>query len=158
MGNNNLTNTHHQTFESLKQVNEQGEESWSARGLGRVLGYAEYRNFLPVIAKAKTACTHSQQDVSDHFVDMHEMVTIGSGAKRKRPDIRLSRYACYLVVQNGDPAKPVIAKGQTYFALQTRRQELGGTMPEDLPTPDSGIRQLEKKQKQLDAKKEDDTP
>ena len=124
MSQDNLTHAHHQTFESLKKINEHGQEYWSARALGKVLGYAEYRNFQPVIAKAQEACDNSGQDNADHFEHVHEMVTIGSGAQRQLPDIRLSRYACYLVVQNGAPSKPVIANGQTYFALQTRRQEL----------------------------------
>ena len=115
--------THHETFESLKQE-ENGCEFWSARKLSKVLEYLEYRNFLPVIKKARDACKNSGYNVSDHFVDIHEMVEIGSKTKRKISDIKLSRYACYLIVQNGDPEKPVVANGQTYFALQTRRQEL----------------------------------
>lgn len=133
-------NTDHQSFESIKQVNEHGQEFWSARQLGKVLGYSEYRNFQPVIAKAAEACTNSDQAISDHFVEVHEMVLIGSGAKRKLPDVRLSRYACYLVVQNGDPSKPVIANGQTYFALQTRRQELAD---------DQAFKQLKEDEKRL---------
>jgi DNA-damage-inducible protein D len=114
---------HFQTFESLKQeVN--GCVFWSARKLAKILEYYEYRNFIPVIEKAKIACKKSGHKVEDHFVDIHEMVSIGSGAKRKVTDVKLSRYACYLVVQNGDSTKPVIANGQTYFAIQTRRQEL----------------------------------
>jgi DNA-damage-inducible protein D len=97
---------------------------WSARKLAKILEYYEYRNFIPVIEKAKIACKKSGHKVEDHFVDIHEMVSIDSGAKRKVTDVKLSRYACYLVVQNGDSAKPVIANGQTYFAIQTRRQEL----------------------------------
>jgi DNA-damage-inducible protein D len=115
--------THHQTFESLRQE-EEDLEFWSARKLSKVLEYYEYRNFLPVIEKAKEACKNSGHRIEDHFVDYHEMVEIGSGARRYISDVRLSRYACYLIVQNGDPAKPVIANGQTYFAMQTRRQEL----------------------------------
>lgn len=124
MSQDDLTTVHHQTFESLKTINELGQEYWSARALAKVLSYSEYRHFLPVLTKAKEACQNSQQPVENHFEDVLEMVTIGSGAQRKLPDVRLSRYACYLVVQNGDPSKPVIANGQTYFALQTRRQEL----------------------------------
>ena len=124
MSQDDLTAVHHQTFESLKTINEFGQEYWSARALAKVLSYSEYRHFLPVITKAKEACQNSHQPVENHFEDVLEMVTIGSGAQRKLPDVRLSRYACYLVVQNGDPSKPVIANGQTYFALQTRRQEL----------------------------------
>jgi DNA-damage-inducible protein D len=111
-------------FEMLKKTNETGQEVWSARELAKVLQYSEYRHFLPVIEKAKEACNNSKQKVSDHFEDILDMVAIGSGAKRKLEDVLLSRYACYLVVQNGDPSKPIIAVGQTYFALQTRRQEL----------------------------------
>jgi len=115
---------HHKTFEDLKELNESRMEFWSARKLSKVLEYSEYRHFLPVIEKAKEACRNSGHDVRDHFEDVLGMVDIGSGAKRELPDVRLSRYACYLVVQNGDPTKPVIANGQTYFAIQTRRQEL----------------------------------
>ncbi len=114
---------HHLTFESLKQE-ESGSEFWSARKLAKALEYSEYRHFLPVIEKAKEACTNSKNSIDDHFEDLLEMVQIGSGAMRSIADIRLSRYACYLIVQNGDPSKPVIANGQTYFAIQTRRQEL----------------------------------
>ena len=117
-------NRHHQTFERLKRINEDGNEFWSSRQLAKVLDYAEYRNFQPVIEKAKKACDNSSQQIEDHFVDMHEMVKIGSGAKREMPAVALSRYACYLIVQNADSTKPVIANGQTYFAIQTRRQEL----------------------------------
>ncbi len=124
MAKNEIEEQHHQTFEEIKQINEFDQEYWSARQLGKVLEYAEYRNFLPVIEKAKEACRNSGQPVEDHFVEMHEMVSIGSGAERKMESYGLSRYACYLIVQNGDPAKPVIANGQTYFAIQTRRQEL----------------------------------
>lgn len=133
-------NTDHQSFESIRQVNEHGQAFWSARQLSKVLGYSEYRNFQPVITKAAEACTNSDQAISNHFVEVHEMVPIGSGAKRKLPDVRLSRYACYLVVQNGDPTKPVIANGQTYFALQTRRQEMAD---------DQAFKQLKEDEKRL---------
>jgi len=119
-----IEKAHHETFEGLKEVNEHGQEYWMARRLSKILEYAEFRNFLPVIDKARKACENSGQSVDDHFVEMHEMVSIGSGAEREMPSWALSRYACYLIVQNGDPNKPVIANGQTYFALQTRRQEL----------------------------------
>ncbi len=145
MDNKNLSNAHHQTFEDLKQSSDDGLEFWSARALSVVLGYAEYRNFHPVISKALEACVNSGQEAADHFVDVHEMVTIGSGAKRKLANVRLSRYACYLVVQNGDPSKPVIANGQTYFALQTRRQELAD---------DAAFKQLEEDQRRLLLRKE----
>ena len=124
MGNKDIVIQHHETFESIRHFDENNNEYWLARELARVLEYSEYRHFLPVIEKAKEACTNSEHTVTDHFEDILEMVKIGSGAKRPVSNIRLSRYACYLIVQNGDPSKPVIANGQTYFAMQTRRQEL----------------------------------
>ncbi|EFK4663662.1 DNA damage-inducible protein D [Escherichia coli] len=190
-------NEHHQPFEEIKLINANGAEQWSARQLGKLLGYSEYRHFIPVLTRAKEACENSGHTIDEHFEEILDMVKIGSNAKRALKDIVLSRYACYLVVQNGDPAKPVIAAGQTYFAIQTRRQELaddeafkqlredekrlflrnelkehnkqlveaaqqantthfdvgskvrqtiqelGGTMPEELPTPQVSIKQLE---------------
>ena len=190
-------NEHHQPFEEIKLINANGAEQWSARQLGKLLGYSEYRHFIPVLTRAHEACENSGHTIDDHFEEILDMVKIGSNAKRALKDIVLSRYACYLVVQNGDPAKPVIAAGQTYFAIQTRRQELaddeafkqlredekrlflrnelkehnkqlveaaqqantthfdvgskvrqtiqelGGTMPEELPTPQVSIKQLE---------------
>ncbi len=124
MPKSSVSTQHHATFEGIRQLDEAGNEFWSARQLARVLEYSEYRHFLPVIGKAREACQNSQHAVVDHFEDVLDMVEIGSGAQRKVEDVRLSRYACYLIVQNGDPSKPVIANGQTYFALQTRRQEL----------------------------------
>lgn len=115
---------HHQPFEEIKQVDNEGSEYWSARELAKLLDYSEYRHFNPVLERAKEACLNSGHNVDDHFEDVLGMVKIGSGAQRELKDIKLSRYACYLVVQNGDPTKPVIAAGQTYFAIQTRRQEL----------------------------------
>jgi DNA-damage-inducible protein D len=119
-----IADQHHQTFEGIRQFDGEGNEYWTARHLARVLEYSEYRHFLPVIERAREACRNSGHPEADHFEDVLDMVEIGSGAKRQVADIHLSRYACYLIVQNGDPAKPVIANGQTYFALQTRRQEL----------------------------------
>ncbi|WP_340123999.1 DNA damage-inducible protein D [Methylobacter svalbardensis] len=124
MTNKRIAEQHHDTFDRIRQQDEDGNEYWLSRPLAKVLDYSEYRHFLPVLDRAKEACRNSGQAVEDHFEDVLEMVEIGSGAKRELPDVRLSRYACYLVVQNGDPAKPVIANGQTYFAMQTRRQEL----------------------------------
>ena len=115
---------HHATFESIRHVDADGNDFWLARQLASVLDYSQYRHFLPVVERAREACHNSGQPVSDHIEDVLTMVDIGSGAKRQVEDIRLSRYACYLVVQNGDPSKPIIANGQTYFAMQTRRQEL----------------------------------
>lgn len=115
---------HHSVFERTRKVNDQRAEYWSARELGKILGYLEYRNFLPVVQKAREACFNSGHKPENHFVDTHEMVSIGSGAKRAVEDVKLSRYACYLIVQNADPAKEIVAIGQTYFAVQTRKQEL----------------------------------
>jgi DNA-damage-inducible protein D len=112
------------TFEGIKQVNEYGQDYWSARNLQKILEYSGYRNFLRVVDKAKEACRNSGQPVENHFEDVLDMVRIGSGAVRKVEDIRLSRYACYLIVQNADPSKEIVALGQTYFAVQTRKQEL----------------------------------
>jgi len=112
------------TFERIKSVSPEGNEFWSARDLARVLEYLNFRNFQPVIEKAKEACANSGHAVADHFAGMRNMVGIGSGAQRELEDWALSRYACYLVIQNADPSKPMVALGQTYFAIQTRRQEL----------------------------------
>ncbi len=110
-------------FETIKRLDESGVEYWSSRELSKELEYTDYRNFLSVIEKAKIACENSGEVIHNHFVHMDEMVQIGSGAERSIDTIYLSRYACYLVVQNSDPSKVVVAKGQTYFAIQTRRQE-----------------------------------
>src|ERR1043166_7157140 len=112
------------TFERIKSVNAAGHEFWSARELARVLEYSEFRHFQPVIEKAREACLNSAHRVEDHFEQILEMVSIGSGAQRPIQDWKLSRYACYLVIQNADPGKPLVALGQSYFAVQTRRQEL----------------------------------
>lgn len=117
-------NTHHDSFEGIRREDERGNEFWSARELAPLLEYPQWRNFVPVVDKAKQACERSGNAVADHFADMRKMVHIGSRAQRPISDVHLSRYACYLIVQNGDPSKPVIANGQTYFAIQTRRQEL----------------------------------
>ena len=115
--------THHQTFESLKQE-EDGCEFWSARKLQRFSNTLNIVIFFLLLKKQKKHVKTADTYIVDHFEDILEMVDIGSGGQRQIADVRLSRYACYLIVQNGDPAKPVIANGQTYFAIQTRRQEL----------------------------------
>jgi len=102
----------------------EGVECWSARELQVIFNYTEWRNFLKVINKAKDSCLNSGESVPNHFVDVNKMVSIGSGADRPVDDIALTRYACYLVAQNGDPAKPEVAFAQTYFAVQTRKQEI----------------------------------
>ncbi|PWK38984.1 DNA damage-inducible protein D [Cupriavidus plantarum] len=124
MSGKSVAHVHHATFEGIRCVDDIGNEFWRARALAKVLDYSEYRHFLPVIERAREASRNSGHEVEDHFEDVLEMVEIGSRARRALRDVRLSRYACYLIVQNGDPSKPVIANGQTYFAMQTRRQEL----------------------------------
>lgn len=111
-------------FEKLKHVNEYGQEFWYARELQVALEYSQWRYLKEAIERAKTACTNSGQNMTDHFAEVRKMVEIGSNAKREIEDIALSRYACYLIVMNGDSRKEVIALGQTYFAVKTRQQEL----------------------------------
>ncbi|MFA7232121.1 MAG: BRO family protein [Victivallaceae bacterium] len=185
---------HHKTFEELRHVNEEGGEYWSARELFPVLEYNSWDKFKNVIEKAIIACENSNQLVDNHFSQTGKMAQLGLGTQKEVPDYHLSRYACYLIVQNGDSSKPVIANGQTYFAIQKildhmgpaelaanlfratqteeklRRdnikgrnnanrthwevgdkvrktiEELGGTMPENLPAPEKGIPQIEREQ------------
>lgn len=118
-------------FEQIKKINEYGQEFWSARDLWKILGYTEYGKFLPAINRAMKACENSGQAVSDHFAEVSDMVKIGSGAEREIDDYKLSRYACYLIAQNGDPKKKEIALAQTYFAIQTRKQEVQEALLED---------------------------
>ena len=113
-----------QTFENIKHVDENGTEFWYARELQKALEYTEYGKFLPVIEKAIEACRKTGFDEGNHFAHVSEMVRIGSGAERKMDSYKLSRYACYLIVMNGDPRKEVIALGQTYFAVKTRQKEI----------------------------------
>jgi DNA-damage-inducible protein D len=120
---NSLQNSSNPTFEEIKQVDGHGEY-WTARRLAVILEYADYRNFKEVMTKAWNACKNSGQRGRDHFGKLTTMVNIGSGAQKSIDDVRLSRYACYLIVQNADPGKEVVALGQTYFAVQTRLQEI----------------------------------
>jgi DNA-damage-inducible protein D len=117
----------YKTFENIKHVRDNGTEFWYARELAPTLEYAKWENFSKVTDRAMLACKNSGFEVSDHFLEVRKMVAIGSGAKREQRDYELSRYACYLLVQNGDPRKEIIALGQTYFAIQTRRAEVADT-------------------------------
>ena len=121
---NEVGNYSEQIFENIKHINEYGQEFWYARELSRALEYKDFRNFEQIIFKAMDSCKNSGFDIGDHFGDVTEMVEIGSNARRGFPGYMLSRYACYLIVMNGDPRKQVIALGQTYFAVKTRQQEL----------------------------------
>jgi DNA-damage-inducible protein D len=112
------------SFESHAQQTENGVEFWLARDIQHLLGYSKWENFLNVVSKARTACEVSGHQVQDHFPDVRKMVDLGSGSQREVDDIMLTRYACYLIAQNGDPKKQEIAFAQTYFAIQTRRAEL----------------------------------
>jgi len=111
-------------FEKIKKMSEDGYECWSARDLYKLLEYSRYEHFLPVIEKAKEALVNLKDDVSNHMQDILHMVEIGSGAEREIEDVRLSRFACYLIIQNADPSKKNVALGQAYFAVKTRQKEL----------------------------------
>jgi len=141
------------TFERIKRASPQGHDFWSARELARVLEYSDFRNFATVVEKAKEACAKSGHAVADHFGEITEMVGIGSGALRPVEDWKLSRYACYLVIPNADPSKPLVALGQTI-------RELGGTMPENLLTAESikKVESREKKRLQAEQKKAAQSP
>ena len=111
-------------FENIKQINEYGQEFWYARELMPILEYSNWQNFEKIVKKAKISCENSDISVLDHFTNVNKMVLIGSGAYREQIDYKLTRYACYLIAQNGDSRKKVIALAQTYFAVQTRKQEI----------------------------------
>lgn len=140
---NSNTNYTESLFDSIRHVNEYGQEFWYARELQKVLEYTEYNKFLPAIKRAMVACEQSNNNVQDHFAEVGEMVTIGSGAKREFESYKLSRYACYLIVMNSDSRKKVISLGQSYFAIKARQQELI-----------AGYDQLTEDQKRLAIRKE----
>lgn len=118
-------------FEDYSQTTDNGIEFWFARDIQHLLGYSEWRNFTKVISKAKTSCEASGNQIEDHFVDVNKMVSIGSGTEREIEDIMLTRFACYLIAQNGDPKKEQIAFAQNYFAIQTRNFEVIAKRIED---------------------------
>ncbi len=118
------TKKENQTFEEIKHIDENGVEYWYARELQKILEYTQWRRFENVIDKAKISCKNTGIKAIDHFADVGKMVQIGSGAEKEIKDYKLTRYACYLIAQNGDSRKKVIALAQTYFAIQTRKQEI----------------------------------
>ena len=120
------------SFEQLKLVNPHGAEYWSARDLQALLGYSQWRRFEDAVSRAITSCTQSGNDPAHHFASAGKMIALGKGGMREVPDFHLSRFACYLIAQNGDPRKPEIAFAQKYFAIQTRRQELSDAYAADL--------------------------
>ena len=119
----NADNTYQSPFESIKQIDDDGNEYWYARDLQEILEYSEWRNFSKIIEKAKSACETSGHAVQSEFVDVNKLVDVGANLQRSIQDIVLSRYACYLIAMNGNPRKEVIALAQTYFAVKTHEQE-----------------------------------
>ena len=134
---------HISPFEAIRKVSKEGIEYWSARDLAKILGYTQYNKFVHVIRKAEEACLNSGQPIEDHFTHTGEMIATGKGAQRRFNTVLLSRYACYLIIQNSDPEKPIVALGQTYFAVQTRRQEI---IDELAALPENELRLLRRSQ------------
>ena len=127
----NADNTYQSPFESIKQIDDDGNEYWYARDLQEILEYSEWRNFSKIIEKAKSACETSGHAVQSEFVDVNKLVDVGANLQRSIQDIVLSRYACYLIAMNGNPRKEVIALAQTYFAVKTHEQEQSELQKED---------------------------
>ena len=132
MNSGNLPSVGGETFESFKQSNDYGAEYWSARDLQPLLGYSQWRRFEDAVKRAITSCEQSGNNPDHHFAGAGKMIELGKGGLRKVEDYQLSRFACYLIAQNGDPRKPEIAQAQKYFAIQTRRQELSDELAADL--------------------------
>lgn len=118
-------------FEKIRHIDENGLEFWYARDLQYVLEYKQWKNFIKVVDKAKEACLNSKLNISDHFISINKNITLANNATREIEDIKLTRYACYLIVQNSDPRKAIVALGQTYFSMQTRKQELTEELQEN---------------------------
>lgn len=130
-------------FDSIKHIDENGNEYWLARELMPLLEYRKWERFSNAINNAKIACENSGYNVNEHFPGVGKIISLGKGGKRRVDDYKLSRYACYLIVMNGDPRKEVVALAQTYFAIQTRKQKL----LEELPTPNKSLKEIEKDNK-----------
>ena len=132
MSDKNLVPMVNKSFEDFKKVNEFGAEYWSAREIQSLLGYTQWRRFEGAIKRALTSCKQSGNTPENHFADAGKMVDLGSGSVREVPDYNLSRFACYLIAQNGDPRKPEIANAQKYFAVQARKQEISDAIAADV--------------------------
>lgn len=128
---NNLIPNNLTSFDQARKLDDSNNEFWYARDIQIILQYSKWENFVKVIEKAREACKNSGFDVYDHFPDVKKMVQLGSGAIREIEDVMLSRYACYLIIQNADPSKEIVAHGQAYFAIQTRKQEIFEQSSED---------------------------
>lgn len=144
---NDIENYNDIVFEKIKQIDENGVEFWYARDLQSVLEYKQWKNFIKVVDKAKEACLNSGLNIIDHFISINKNITLANNATRKIEDIKLTRYACYLIVQNSDPRKSIVALGQTYFSIQTRKQELAEELQENFDS-------LSEEQKRLAIRKD----
>lgn len=142
-----LENYNDIVFEKIKHIDENGVEFWYSRDLQSVLEYKQWKNFIKVVDKAKEACLNSGLNIIDHFISINKNITLANNATRKIEDIKLTRYACYLIVQNSDPRKSIVALGQTYFSIQTRKQELAEELQENFDS-------LSEEQKRLAIRKD----
>lgn len=142
-----LENYNDIVFEKIKHIDENGVEFWYSRDLQSVLEYKQWKNFIKVVDKAKEACLNSGLNIIDHFISINKNITLANNATREIEDIKLTRYACYLIVQNSDPRKSIVALGQTYFSIQTRKQELAEELQENFDS-------LSEEQKRLAIRKD----